>query len=341
MFVSRTLRDAIVAGLLATVTVLAVGGCATPRQRDWREAVKAGDYAAAYSDLFETWRVGTPDVKAEALRYAWRDPGIVAVARKDLAERIQPVALAHAGDLASLTKAVKDGPLEDRVEFAKLVDRRIDVDGEIAAAFANRGPGPAAPLARPAAVPAPDPALAPAPAPARVAPAAKAPVAEKREATPAPPPAPKAPPAVVTPPPVAAAPPGMATPPSAPVEKAPAKDAAPSPLAAQVAEARKRAVWRCQGAPACARAWTAAENFVAANSDMRIRTASATTIDTYPPIVIGEIGMKVEKRPAGGDESELQLTVSCRAGRLSQACPTAELRLYAAFPAYLRSSVAP
>ncbi len=48
MFVSRTLRGAIVAVALATVTALSIGGCATPRQRDWREAVKAGDYAAAY-----------------------------------------------------------------------------------------------------------------------------------------------------------------------------------------------------------------------------------------------------------------------------------------------------
>ena len=41
-------------------------------------------------------------------------------------------------------------------------------------------------------------------------------------------------------------------------------------------------------------AWLAAENFVASNSSMRVRTVTATLIDTYPPIVIGEIGMKVE-----------------------------------------------
>jgi len=110
-----------------------------------------------------------------------------------------------------------------------------------------------------------------------------------------------------------------------------------SDLLARVEEAKKRSAWRCAAAR-CDKAWAAAESFVAANSDMRIKSATATLIDTYPPIVIGEIGMKVEKNSIAGGESEIQLTVICRAGRLAQACPTAQLRLYNAFPEYLRAA---
>ena len=110
-----------------------------------------------------------------------------------------------------------------------------------------------------------------------------------------------------------------------------------SDLLARVEEAKKRSAWRCAAAR-CDKAWAAAESFVAANSDLRIKSATSTLIDTYPPIVIGEIGMKVEKNSIAGGESEIQLTVICRAGRLAQACPTAQLRLYSAFPEYLKSA---
>lgn len=330
----KSIRQACIALAIAVVTI---AGCAAPRHQDWRQAVKAGDYAAAYADLFETWRAGTPDVKAESLRYAWRDPGIVAVARSDLAGRIQPVAAAHTGDLAALMKAVKDGPLEDRVEFAKLVDRRIDVDGEIKAAYDRRRPAPAATPAvppAPAAAPTPRVEAPPPPAPpvtARAAPAAPpAPPPAAPAVAPTSPPATAAPKAATTPAPMAPAPP--------PVEKPSMQQAAPPALAAQVAEASKQSIWRCKSAAACDKAWASAEGFVAANADMRIKTASATLIETYPPIVIGEIGMKVERRSVGAGEAEIQLTVVCRAGRLAQACPTAQLRLYKAFPEHLKVS---
>ncbi|MCW5766507.1 MAG: hypothetical protein KIT68_11095, partial [Phycisphaeraceae bacterium] len=290
---------------------------------------------------------------SEALRYAWRDPNIVAVARRDLAERIQPVADAHAGDLASLAKAVKDGPLEDRVEFAKLVDRRVDVDAEIRAAYGKRSPKAASPVAvpAPAAIPPPPPKPAPAAAatpPVAPEPPAAAPVAPAVAAA-----VPPSPPPPVAPPP--AAPPPVAPPAPAPsVAKAASPVAAPAPVAtaappapkpaaamsdllARVEEARKRSAWRCAAAR-CDKGWAAAESFVAANSDMRIKSATTSLIDTYPPIVIGEIGMRVEKTPIAGGEAQIQLTVICRAGRLAQACPTAQLRLYNAFPEYLKSA---
>jgi hypothetical protein len=321
----QVLRRVCVAALVGVAAASLVAGCATSRHRDWREAVKAGDYRAAYLDLFETWRMGTGDVKAEALRYAWRDPAIVAVARKDLVAGIQPIAEAHTGDLASLTKSVKDGPFEDRVEFAKLVDRNIDVDGEIKAAYGKRSPRTAATPAVPA----------PAPAPAAPAPKADAPV---RVTAPAPP-APSAPSASQS----TQAPPQPAppAPPPASSEKAPAGDATHASLLAQVAEEKKRSVWRCKGAAACDKAWLAAESFVTSNSDMRVRAVTATLIDTYPPIVIGEIGMKVDRRTQGTGEAEIELTVICRTGKLRQLCPTAELRLYKAFPAHLKASAAP
>lgn len=344
---SRTLRHACIAAIIGVVTAAGIAGCATTRHRDWREAVKVGDYRAAYLDLFETWRMGTGDVKAEALRYAWRDPAIVAVARKDLVAGIQPIAEAHTGDLASLTKSVKDGPFEDRVEFAKLVDRNIDVDGEIKAAYEKRSPRTVATPAVPA--PAPAAPAAPAPkadAPVRVAPPAPPPVAKSQPTEAVAPPAPKSP-AVAASTPAPSAPkatqstPAPPAPPPASVEKAPAGDAAHASLLAQVAEEKKRSVWRCKGAAACDKAWLAAESFVTSNSDMRVRAVTANLIDTYPPIVIGEIGMKVEKRTPGSGDSELELTVICRTGKLRQLCPTAELRLYKAFPAHLKASAAP
>lgn len=316
----QVLRRVCVAALVGVAAASLVAGCATSRHRDWREAVKAGDYRAAYLDLFETWRMGTGDVKAEALRYAWRDPAIVAVARKDLVAGIQPIAEAHTGDLASLTKSVKDGPFEDRVEFAKLVDRNIDVDGEIKAAYGKRSPRTAAAPAVPV----------PAPTPAAPAPKADAPV---RVAPPAPPPVAKAQPTEAVAPPAAKSPPVAAP--------APAGDAAHASLLAQVAEEKKRSVWRCKGAAACDKAWLAAEGFVTSNSDMRVRAVTATLIDTYPPIVIGEIGMKVERRAQTTGEGEIELAVICRTGKLRQLCPTAELRLYKGFSAHLKASAAP
>jgi hypothetical protein len=349
----QVLRRVCVAALVGVAAASLVAGCATSRHRDWREAVKAGDYRAAYLDLFETWRMGTGDVKAEALRYAWRDPAIVAVARKDLVAGIQPIAEAHTGDLASLTKSVKDGPFEDRVEFAKLVDRNIDVDGEIKAAYGKRSPRTAAAPAVPAPAPAPAPA-APAPkadAPVRLAPPAPPPMAKSQPTEAVAPPAAKSP-SVAASTPAPSAPkatqstptppqPAPPAPPPASVEKAPTGDGAHARLLAQVAEEKKRSVWRCKGAAACDKAWLAAEGFVASNSDMRVRAVTPTSIDTYPPIVIGEIGMKVEKRTPGTGDSELELTVICRTGKLRQLCPTAELRLYKAFPAHLKASAAP
>lgn len=107
---------------------------------------------------------------------------------------------------------------------------------------------------------------------------------------------------------------------------------------AQVAEAKRRAVWRCKGTPACDKAWTAAESFVGLNTDMRIRTAKSPTIETYPPIEIGKVGMKVEKVPLANDESELRLTVHCRVGVLRELCPATELRIYSAFPAHMQAA---
>ena len=51
--------------------------------------------------------------------------------------------------------------------------------------------------------------------------------------------------------------------------------------------------------------------------------------------------MRVDRVPAGGGESELRLAITCRTGQLRRACTTAELRLYPAFPAFLRAASAP
>jgi len=347
---SRALRHACIAAIIGVVAAAGVAGCAASRHRDWREAVKAGDYQHAYLDLFETWRAGTPDVKAEALRSAWRVAGITAVARKDLAAIIQPAADRHAGDLASLQKSIVHGPLEDRVDFAKLVDRTIDVEREIAAAYAKRDGSalarPAVPAA-PAAVARPaEPVAAPVASQAPVAapPAAqsapmpqatkKTPVAEAPRVAETPSPAREAKPAQAAAPSESPSPATAATP-------GPARKEADAVLSAKVEEAKQRATWRCKGAPACGKSWEAAESFVGRNSDMRIKTVTGTLIDTYPPIVIGEIGMKVERIALGADESEMRLTVSCRVGRLRQSCPAAELRIYTAFPAFMRSAAAP
>ncbi len=106
----------------------------------------------------------------------------------------------------------------------------------------------------------------------------------------------------------------------------------------QVAEAKRRAVWRCKGTPACDKAWAAAESFVGLNTDMRIRTAKSPTIETYPPIEIGKVGMKVEKVALENDEAELRLTVHCRVGVLRELCPATELRIYTAFPAHMQAA---
>lgn len=344
------LRSAAV--LLLLVLALA-GANADARYRDWRDAVKAGDYPAAYEDLFQTWHTGTPDSRAQALRNAWRDPKIIAVAREDFLRHMRPIVDAHTGDLASLRKAVRKGPIEDRVDFAAVVDRKLEVEREIERAFAARGQGkPAAAMApvAPAVVkPATAPAAQPAPAPGQ---------------NPATPPAVSSP----TPPPSATAPAPTPPSPAATASAAPASIAgkvstAPSPappspwslnlpgvdpgaverstrsdLPPEIASAKARAVWRCKGAAECERGWAAAESFVLSNADMRIRTAKPPLIETYPPITPGEIGLRVDRVDLGDGASELRLTVACRAAKLRQACTTAELRLYPAFLAFLQSS---
>jgi hypothetical protein len=349
--------------LLGAMAVSNLAGCATPRHRDWRQAVKVGDYEYAYRDLFESWRTGTVEVKAESLRHAWRDPAIIAVARKDLASIVGPAAERHSGDLASLQKAIAFGPDEDRVDFARLVDRNLDVDREIAQVWekqvAKAGTRPAA-TAQPTAPAAPSVAAAPTPRPIEPAAVPKAaPPALPPATTPPPPPAPGSAPAIAPPAPPAkpaepvAAPPAPPTPRPEPIAKPetapkasqpPSRlqssrpDAAHAELLAQAAQAKAKAVWRCKGAKECDKAWAAAEAFVGRNSDMRIQSVTASAIETYKPIVIGEIGMRVDRVAAGPDESEMRLTVACRAGLLRQACPTAELRIYSAFPAHMQSA---
>ena len=366
------------AALGATVAFLAAG-CTTAKHRDWREAVKVGDYQHAYGDLYETWRSGTPDVKAEALRHAWRTPGIVAIARKDLVATIQPIADNHTGDLPALQKAIRKGPADDRVDFAKLVDRTIDLDREIALAYERRAQKPearvaqqAAPIAMekpPQSAPAPErsqpattaqqarpevkaqpaqkvePAANPQ-APAAAQPAVKAQPAEKVEAAATPPVAEKVPAGANARPTESAAPaattkPAQVAPAPARTDNTVAESAALAKLLAQAAEAKQRAVWRCKGAAACDKAWAAAESFVGLNSDMRIRTAKSPTIETYPPIEIGKIGMTVAKSALGNDEAELRLTISCRVGVLRQLCPATELRVYTMFPAYMQGTIRP
>lgn len=335
------------AAMTVAMAALLATDCAaagTPRQGDWRGSVQAGDFQSAYNDLYETWRAGTPDTRAETLRYAWRDPRIVAVARPDLVARIQPVADAHQGDLQTLARALKDGPLEYRIDFAKLVDRKLDVDREIAAAHERRSQAAAPPAQAPrqAASPRPATTLPPAAPPPPAAPQATAPQAMTR-----PQPETKSPAATPAQPiakPQPESSPQVATPPQPRVEPEPAaKPATPKPViqsnnVAQVAEAKRRAVWRCKGAQACDKAWAAAESFVGQNTDMRIRTAKSPTIETYPPIEIGKVGMRVERVALENDESELQLTVHCRVGVLRQLCPATEMRIYSAFPAHMQAA---
>ena len=315
------LAKAFAAAALCAAAMSLVAGCAAPRSRDWREAAKAGDYRAAYADLYASWRDGTADVKAETLRHAWRSPEIMAIARADLAEILRQAAASHAGDLASFEREVTKGPLHERVAFAKLLDRTLDVEREIAAAHAKRpgvaqaAPPPPTPP-KPVAPPKPE-----APAKAIEPPVALAPAAP---ATPSVAPVPPVPVAPTTP--VAKA---------APVSPPPPRPGPP----AQVAEAKARAVWRCEGKTDCDKAWAAAESFVGANADMRIRSVTATAIETYPPIVLGEVGLSVAKVPAGGDAFEMRLTVNCRAGMIRHTCPASEVRIYGAFPDYLRAAV--
>lgn len=332
MGLRKMLCDCSAAAALAMVAILATGCSATTTARhgDWRESVKAGDFPSAYSDLYENWRAGTPDVRAESLRYAWRDPRIVAVAKPDLVAKIQPVADAHQGDLQSLARALKDGPLEDRLAFAKQVDRKLDVDREIASAYERRRQAttpraavPPQPVTTPPPVTTPQPVARPQPETKPQAATAVQPMAKTQPE----------------------AKPQLATPPQPKVELEPvakptatAKPVIQSDHVTQVAEAKRRAVWRCKGAPACDKAWAAAETFVGLNTDMRIRTAKSPTIETYPPIEIGKVGMKVEKVALESDESELRLTVHCRVGVLRQLCPATELRIYTAFPSHMQAA---
>lgn len=117
----------------------------------------------------------------------------------------------------------------------------------------------------------------------------------------------------------------------------PAESQATKP--AQAVAGKPGAAWRCQGKPACDKAWAAAEHFVVLNSSMRIRQVTADTIDTYPPVVVGEVGLTVSRVALGGADAELRLAVHCRSGKLQQ-CAATEQRILAAFPGHLQAAAA-
>lgn len=338
MRLRKVLCDVSFAAAVGAMVAVLLPGCATTPRMDWRQAVKAGDYKYAYNDLFETWRSGTPDVKAEAVRYAWRDPRIIDAARQDALDNIRRVADGHEGDLPSLGKAIKTGPLEDRIEFAKLVNRSLDVDREILSAHQKRVPAQAA---QPAQQVQPAEIIRPV---AKAQPQASSHPAERTKPVETTPPAQVIPPAASVAPatktqPAAKIQPAEKIEPAPKVEARTAENATIADLLAQAAEAKRRATWRCKGASACGKAMASAQDFVALNSNMRIEVATDTRIETYKPIEIGHLGMKVSKVLRDGDEAELQLAVTCRVGALRKLCPSTELRVYTAFPVFMQSTM--
>jgi hypothetical protein len=369
MGLRKLLSDASLAAAIGAIAVLLMPGCTSTAPRmDWRQAVKIGDYKYAYADLYETWHSGSTDVKAETLRNAWRNPGIVDAARQDAIDNIQLIASGHTGDLPSLERAVKKGPLEDRIEFAKVVNRSLDLDREIRAAYEKRGQvqvtRPAEQAQPTAAIP-PEAKVRPAepvqpaqrPQPAAkvestaatprtepIQPAGKSRPAEAAQAATSLPPAKKVEPAASASlaeksQPAAKSPPSEKIEPASKVEKSAVDNAPLAELQAQAAEAKRLAIWLCKGASACDKAMASAQDFVVLNSNMRIHVATDTLIETYKPIEIGQLGMKVLKSPRGGDEAELQLTVNCRVGVLRKLCPASEARVYTAFPVFMQSAI--
>lgn len=74
----------------------------------------------------------------------------------------------------------------------------------------------------------------------------------------------------------------------------------------------REAKFFCANKEICEKAFALTEIFFSKSSDMKIQTATGTTIETYNPTKVGDIGLRALKVPQKGSSASIILTVTCK-----------------------------
>lgn len=102
----------------------------------------------------------------------------------------------------------------------------------------------------------------------------------------------------------------------------------------------RNATLQCTTKAACDKAFALTEIFFAQHSDMKIQTATGTTIETFNPTEEFKIGLKALKIPGKGSAAAIRLTVTCKETYISMYCIHMKSSVYRSFRSYMSTSLA-
>jgi hypothetical protein len=113
-------------------------------------------------------------------------------------------------------------------------------------------------------------------------------------------------------------------------------------LAGAAAQAR----FQCASRDECQKAFSLSQVFISEHADMKIQVATDTIVETYNATESAGVALKAVRIPGSGSASVIVLSGSCKGsdradGPLSDLCGSKLLRIYRAFPEFMRISVRP
>jgi hypothetical protein len=96
----------------------------------------------------------------------------------------------------------------------------------------------------------------------------------------------------------------------------------------------------CKTKASCEKAFELTEVFFATAADLKIQTATKTTLETFNPSKDGDIGLRALKVPQSSDGANIVLTVSCAAegAKFKEFCITKKIDTYNNFRIFMRKS---
>lgn len=104
----------------------------------------------------------------------------------------------------------------------------------------------------------------------------------------------------------------------------------------------REAVHACIDKESCEKAFALAEIFLSKVSDMKIQTATGTTVETYNPTKTGEIGLRALKTPGKGSSASIRLTVLCKDAYVDgrDICIEKKIAVYREFRPFMTNATA-
>ncbi|HEY0061382.1 MAG TPA: hypothetical protein VGC21_04635 [Telluria sp.] len=112
-------------------------------------------------------------------------------------------------------------------------------------------------------------------------------------------------------------------------------------LRIQLALATERSGIECADKTQCDKLFALTEIYMTKAADMKIQTATATTIATFNPVQPGAIGMSAARMPGRGNTSVVSVSTSCRepGDTLSKVCLGRQLRIVNMFKPFIDASL--